>query len=81
MLTCYMVDVIKYIVYGLKFLRMFLRFGKATTLKTVPPSPDQQKPLFAWLKDVFVPRADRDYFLRLASSIESSAPVSCTGCA
>jgi hypothetical protein len=76
-----MVDVIKYILYELKFLGTAPKIGKATNMTTLPASPDQKKPLFAWLKDVFVPQPDRDYFLRLASSIESSAPVRCTGCA
>ncbi len=47
----------------------------------LPASPDQKKPLFAWLREVFSPQPDRDYFLRLASSIESSAPSACSGCA
>jgi hypothetical protein len=44
-------------------------------------SPDTKNPLVAWLRDVFRPEADADYFDRLASRIESSAPVACPSCA
>jgi hypothetical protein len=44
-------------------------------------SPDQKKPLIAWLRDAFRLEPNRDYFLRLASSIESSAPSACPNCA
>ncbi len=50
-------------------------------MTSTPSSPDQKKPLIAWLRDAFRPQPDRDYFLRLASSVEASAPSACPSCA
>jgi hypothetical protein len=57
------------------------KIGKANNMTSTPSSPDQKKPLIAWLRDAFRPQPDRDYFLRLASSVEASAPSACPSCA
>jgi hypothetical protein len=48
---------------------------------STPASPDQKKPLIAWLRDAFRLEPNRDYFLRLASTVEASAPSACPNCA
>jgi hypothetical protein len=81
MLTYQIFEVIKHIVYELKLLGIAPKIGKANNMISTPASPDQKKPLIAWLRDAFRLEPNRDYFLRLASTVEASAPSACPNCA